>query len=107
MEAHGGLYVLHSHVNHSCDANVSVRHITPNNTQRITVIARRVIDPDTELLASYVDPSGDVWTRRRELKEWGFGICNCGRCTEEEKTAAPERQEKAKLEDELRGFLGV
>lgn len=107
MEAHGGLYVLHSHVNHSCAPNVSVRHITPNNVQRITILARRAIKTGEELLASYVDPTGDVWTRRRALKEWGFGICNCNKCLEEEKTAPPEGEQKVQLEDELRGFLGV
>jgi SET domain-containing protein len=107
MEAHGGLYMLHSHINHSCSPNVSVRHIIPNNIQRITVIARRAIEPGEELVASYVDPSGDLWKRRRELKEWGFGICKCQRCLEEEKVAPPEDKETVQLEDEVRGFLGI
>lgn len=106
MEAHGGLYVLHSHMNHSCSPNVSVRHITTNNSQRITIIARRAIEPGEELLVSYVNPELDVRARRRELKEWNFGVCQCDRCVEEEKSA-PAETEKVELEDELRGFLGV
>ena len=105
MEAHGGLYMLHSHINHSCSPNISVRHIMPTNIQRITIIARRAIKPGEELLATYVDPSGSVWKRRRELKEWGFGTCTCPRCLEEEKTEPFE--ETGQLEDEIRGFLGV
>jgi hypothetical protein len=109
LEALGGLYVLHSHLNHSCAPNLAVRHIYRNNIQRITLNARRAILPGEELLVSYVDPSGDVWTRRRGLKEWGFGVCRCERCVEEV-TNAPEGEsggEKVQLEDELRGFLGV
>lgn len=105
----GGLFILHSHINHSCAPNVSIRHLNPANLQRITVIAKRATAPGEELLVSYVDPSSDVWTRRRKLKDWGFGVCNCERCVEEAKNA-PEGEtggEKVQLEDELRGFLGV
>jgi SET domain len=110
MEAHGGLYVLHSHLNHSCTPNVSVRHITRNQTPRITVIAKSAIPEGEELVVSYVDPSQDVWTRRRMLKEWGFGTCLCERCVREAesgKAAGQGVEQKAELEDELRGFLGV
>src|SRR6267154_1036808 len=44
LEAHGGLYKLHSHMNHSCNPNVSVRHLDQRTAlSRITVIAKRDI----------------------------------------------------------------
>ncbi|KAF9512819.1 hypothetical protein BS47DRAFT_1344910 [Hydnum rufescens UP504] len=88
MEAHGGL----------------------NQTPRITIIAKSAIPEGEELVVSYVDPSQDVWTRRRMLKEWGFGTCLCARCVQEaesSKAAGGGVEQKAELEDELRGFLGV
>ena len=107
MEAHGGLYMFHSHINHSCSPNISVRHLTPNNIQRVTVIARRAIKPGEELVVSYVDPSGSVSKRRRDLKEWGFGVCTCQRCLEEEKLEPTDGEATVQLENEIRGFLGV
>lgn len=104
----GGLFVLHSHLNHSCTPNTSIRHLNPANIQRISVLSKRLILPSEELVVSYVDPNADVWNRRRKLKEWGFGICTCERCVEEAKSAPKgEEGEKVQLEDELRGFLGV
>jgi hypothetical protein len=58
---------------------------------------------------SYVDPALDVKTRRRELREWGWGECMCQRCVEEAAKQSNGEEAKAAedLEDELRGFLGV
>jgi len=59
---------------------------------------------------TYVDPTEGVRKRRRELKEWGFGECQCERCIEESKTldeSKGKEETKEDLEDELRGFLGV
>lgn len=126
LEAMGGLYFLHSHLNHSCDPNTAIRHLYPNNIERVTVVAKRVIMPGEEILVSYVDPEADVWTRRRNLKEWGFGTCGCERCVEEaryEKEKAVDDEsgygyvdsnvdggygtDGRELEDDLRGYLGV
>lgn len=109
LEAHGGLYILHSHINHSCAPNVSVRHITRNQTPRITIVAKQAIEPGEELFASYVNPELAVRDRRRNLLEWNFGKCMCTRCVEEaEKEENDETQvANGQLEDELRGFLGV
>ena len=58
LEAHGGLYTLHSHMNHSCCPNVSMRHLDQRAAlSRITVIARRDIAIGEELAVTYVDPS--------------------------------------------------
>ncbi|EUC63033.1 Set5 protein [Rhizoctonia solani AG-3 Rhs1AP] len=133
LEAHGGLFPLHSHLNHECRPNVSIRHISPDgsansilhspNPSRITVIATSPIPAGVELVVSYVDPSLDLRSRRRELRAWDFGVCQCGRCLEEEKsdsnTKDPEilgsrskvkvgeEKDAGQLADELRDFLGV
>ena len=117
LEAHGGLYVLHSHLNHNCDPNVSVRHLDQRTAlSRITVIARRDIAAGEELLVTYVDPELPLEQRRRGLMEWGFGKCACERCRKEEKEKkekgedaedAKEGTEKADLEAELKAGLGV
>ncbi|KDN43157.1 hypothetical protein RSAG8_06310, partial [Rhizoctonia solani AG-8 WAC10335] len=133
LEAHGGLFPLHSHLNHACRPNVSIRHISPDgstnsilhspNPSRITVIAASLIPAGVELVVSYVDPSLDLRSRRRELRAWDFGICQCGRCLEEEnsnsntehpeisgnrtKIGGGDERDVGQLEDELRGFLSV
>ncbi|CAE6398506.1 unnamed protein product [Rhizoctonia solani] len=131
LESHGGLFPLHSHLNHACRPNVSIRHISPDgsttsilhspNPSRITVIATSPIPAGDELVVSYVDPSLDLRARRRELRAWDFGVCECTRCLEEDK-ADPERvaipdgklnvgddgrKDPVDLEDEIRNFLGV
>ena len=74
LEAHGGLYTLHSHMNHSWSINVSVWHLDQRTAlSRITVIARCDIAVVEELVATYVDPSLGVCERRSQLVAWGFG----------------------------------
>ncbi|EMD30911.1 hypothetical protein CERSUDRAFT_163648 [Gelatoporia subvermispora B] len=112
LEAHGGLYVLHSHLNHSCAPNASIRHLDQRTAlSRITVIAKRDIAPGEELLITYVNPALPLPQRRREVMEWGFGKCNCERCLEEEKDHAKEGETGAadvdELEMELKAGLGV
>ncbi|KAG8732465.1 SET domain-containing protein 5, partial [Ceratobasidium sp. 428] len=132
LEAHGGLFPLHSHLNHSCAPNLSVRHIPADpsaplhspNPSRITLIATTPIKRGDEILISYVDPSQNLRARRRALRDWDFGICRCARCLDEEQRREGDLEleagdkaraevNKAKgadggeLEDEIRGFLGV
>ncbi|KAI8996255.1 SET domain-containing protein [Trametes punicea] len=115
LEAHGGLYVLHSHLNHSCAPNVSVRHLDQRTAlSRITVLARRDIGPGEELTITYVNPELPLEQRRRQLMEWGFGKCMCERCVSEERERKAVSQEesekvdeKADLEAELKAGLGV
>ncbi|KAF5383916.1 hypothetical protein D9757_007422 [Collybiopsis confluens] len=86
LEGHGGLYVLHSHLNHCCDPNVSIRHLDQRAAlSRITAIAKRDIEPGEELFITYVNPVLPVRARQQELRGWGFGKCTCHRCLEEEK----------------------
>ncbi|KAI6126309.1 hypothetical protein EDD16DRAFT_313552 [Pisolithus croceorrhizus] len=112
LEAHGGLYRLHSHLNHSCSPNTSVRHLDQRNAlSRITIIAKTDINAGDELLISYTDPSCDFRTRRRRLAEWGFGPCQCGRCLAEEEearaTGGGGDAEADNLADQLRTGLGL
>jgi hypothetical protein len=119
LEAHGGLYTLHSHMNHSCSPNVSVRHLDQRAAlSRITVIAKRDIAVGEELVVTYVDPSLGVRERRSQLVAWGFGQCECERCVEEEREGkncedegGGETKERSSdmidLERELKAGLGV
>ncbi|KAH9943894.1 SET domain-containing protein [Amylocystis lapponica] len=107
LESHGGLYVLHSHLNHSCTPNISVRHMDQRTAlSRITVVARRNIAPGEELCITYVDPGLPVEQRRRQLMEWGFGTCRCVRCVAEEGSGVGQA-DAAELEMELKAGLGV
>jgi hypothetical protein len=113
LEAHGGLYTLHSHLNHSCTPNVSVRHLEQRTAlARITLLAKRTIKPGEELVVTYVNPEMGVRERRRELEGWGFGECLCARCVKEEREGRGEGNEKepSEMEDlasELKAGLGV
>ncbi|KAI0697799.1 hypothetical protein BC835DRAFT_737993 [Cytidiella melzeri] len=111
LESHGGLYVLHSHVNHSCDPNISVRHLDQRSAlSRITMVALRNIEPGEELFITYTNPGMPLESRRQHLLEWGFGLCDCSRCQTEENDPnrkAPEKSIPADLEAELKAGLGV
>ncbi|KAF8064044.1 hypothetical protein FPV67DRAFT_1782409 [Lyophyllum atratum] len=108
LEAHGGLYTLHSHLNHSCTPNVSVRHNDRTSLSRIAMIAKRAIAAGEELVVTYVNPELDVRRRRQELQAWGFGECMCVRCLQEAKYLKPEVDGGMDdLEAELKAGLGV
>ncbi|KAF8549830.1 SET domain-containing protein [Imleria badia] len=111
LEAHGGLYTLHSHLNHACTPNVSARHFDQHSAlSRMTVVARAAIEPGEELLITYVDPQGDYKERHRRLLEWGFGPCQCERCLIEEREArasGTDIGEADELADQLRAGLGL
>ncbi|CAO1614042.1 unnamed protein product [Parajaminaea phylloscopi] len=89
LEAQGGLYCIHSHLNHSCDPNTEVHH-PPNRrgirqATRVSLHARRDIAKGEELVITYQDPS--VGVRRRNLLLWRehiFGPCQCTRCLREQ-----------------------
>jgi hypothetical protein len=107
LEAHGGLYTLHSHLNHSCDPNISVRHLDQRNAlARITLVARCDIEVGQELLVTYVNPELGVKERRAALSAWGFGVCQCSRCVEEG-VEEDEDGMMGDLERELKAGLGI
>jgi len=108
LEAHGGLYTLHSHLNHSCIPNISVRHLDQRTAlSRITIIAKRDIAVGEELVITYVDPSLGVRSRRSQLGAWGFGQCDCERCVEEDKEEKEGEDGEDDLARELTAGLGV
>lgn len=111
LEAHGGLYRLHSHLNHSCTPNVSIRHLDQRTAlSRITVIAKEDFEIGQELLITYTNPKNNLKDRRRRLSEWGFGPCQCERCVAEEKDwkeSDGNTLEADDLADQLKAGLGV
>lgn len=109
LEAHGGLYALHSHMNHSCEPNVSVRHLDQRTAlARITVIANCDIRVGEELLVTYVNPQIPYRMRQNELQGWGFGKCICPRCVKEaQKSKDNDDRELADLVKELKAGFGV
>lgn len=64
-------------------------------------------------------PQGGVQRRRRELREWGFGRCDCERCLQEEKELKEDKEHEGgedekgdvdgvdDLERELKAGLGI
>ena len=92
-ETHGGVYLLHAHLNHSCEPNVQTRHLDSRVVARVSIKALRDIEEGEELLVTYVQPSLGVRERRRELKSWGIAECKCSRCIREDgelaKSASP------------------
>ncbi|KAF8154243.1 hypothetical protein B0H34DRAFT_784189 [Crassisporium funariophilum] len=115
LEAHGGLYTLHSHLNHSCTPNTSIRHLdTRTALSRITVICKQPVKKGEELLVTYVNPELGWRQRRKELRAWGFGGCTCKRCVEEGKGLSEDGEiggtgadEMDDLASELKAGLGV
>ncbi|KAF8816928.1 SET domain-containing protein [Phlegmacium glaucopus] len=108
LEAHGGLYTLHAHLNHSCNPNVSVRHLDQRNAlSRITVLAQRPIKVGEELLVTYVNPKLGYKQRQDELSAWGFGKCRCERCLKDVKNVVEEDLGMDDLAKELKAGLGV
>ncbi|KAJ7271065.1 hypothetical protein C8J57DRAFT_1320581 [Mycena rebaudengoi] len=107
LEAHGGLYTLHAHLNHSCAPNVSVRHLDQRTAlARITLRATADIAVGQELLITYVDPQAGYAERRGALAGWGF-VCACARCAEEGRGYAEPEGIPADLASELKAGLGV
>ncbi|KAJ7454923.1 hypothetical protein B0H11DRAFT_255967 [Mycena galericulata] len=109
LEAHGGLYTLHSHLNHGCAPNVSVRHLDQRRAlSRITIKALADIEPRQELLITYVNPATGYADRRSALEAWGF-VCQCARCTEEGRDWKPPEEPEGlgDLASELKAGLGV
>lgn len=99
-------------MNHACDPSISVRHLDQRTAlARISIIARRDIQPGEELTITYVNPQMGVKQRRQNLLEWGFGLCQCARCVTEEQAASEqpevEADEDLDLERELKAGLGV
>ncbi|GAC98554.1 hypothetical protein PHSY_006148 [Pseudozyma hubeiensis SY62] len=87
MEKFGGLYSLHSFLNHSCSPNVEIRHVPQRGilaSMKIAALALRDIQPGEELVISYIDPTTRLGRRQLLLyRDYCFGPCTCSKCTAE------------------------
>ena len=94
MEKFGGLYSLHSFLNHSCAPNVQIRHVPARGilaSMHVAALALRPIKAGDELLISYIDP--DTRLGRRQLllyRDYCFGPCTCSKCAAELKNMGLE-----------------
>ncbi|CEH13013.1 Predicted histone tail methylase containing SET domain [Ceraceosorus bombacis] len=98
MESQGGLYLVQSMLNHSCDPNVRTSHPPSNKgvkqATKIGALALRDIKAGEELFISYVPPQYSLNRRRLVLwRDWMFGPCTCERCTSELFALPPEERE--------------
>ncbi|KAG0265926.1 SET domain-containing protein 5 [Actinomortierella ambigua] len=76
----GGLYLLHSSLNHACVPNVVIDHPGAGTNYGVTVRTLRPIKKGEELYITYCDPRWGRETRQQYLKtEYLFG-CKCKRC---------------------------
>eukprot|EP01112_Ceratiomyxa_fruticulosa_P004344 TRINITY_DN1485_c0_g1_i3.p1 TRINITY_DN1485_c0_g1~~TRINITY_DN1485_c0_g1_i3.p1 ORF type:complete len:516 (+),score=55.60 TRINITY_DN1485_c0_g1_i3:279-1826(+) len=78
-----GLLVLMHNANHSCRPNVSIASCENSNT--MSLMAIRDIQPGEELVISYIDEDSltDVIERRKAIHSKYLFECKCERCTEE------------------------
>lgn len=87
MEKFGGLYSVHSFLNHSCSPNVAIRHVPERNilaSMKVAAVALREIQKDEELVISYIDPATPLGRRQLVLyRDYCFGPCTCPKCTTE------------------------
>ncbi|KAJ1031318.1 hypothetical protein NDA18_002534 [Ustilago nuda] len=87
MEEFGGLYSIHSSLNHSCSPNVQIRHVPERGilaSMKIAALALRPVRKGEELLISYIDPSTRLGRRQLLLyRDYCFGPCICEKCKKE------------------------
>ncbi|CBQ71212.1 conserved hypothetical protein [Sporisorium reilianum SRZ2] len=87
MEKFGGLYSLHSFLNHSCHPNVQIRHMPERGilaSMKVAAIALRPIAQNDELVISYIDPTTSLGRRQLLLyRDYCFGPCTCDKCSHE------------------------
>lgn len=87
MEKFGGLYSIHSFLNHSCSPNVQIRHVPERGilaSMKVAALALRDVEKGEELLISYIDPSTRLGRRQLLLyRDYCFGPCICEKCKAE------------------------
>lgn len=67
-------------INHSCDPNVMVRYdCDPVKGLVANMHVLRHIDPDEELLQSYINQHLPYEERQKALEDYGI-VCTCPRC---------------------------
>lgn len=80
----GGMYLVHSHINHNCHPNVSIDHPTRHSQYTIAVRAIRDIQKDEQLCETYVNPRWNKETRQTYLDKSYLFNCQCQRCVNDE-----------------------
>ncbi|ORE11498.1 SET domain-containing protein [Rhizopus microsporus var. microsporus] len=76
----GGLYLVHSHINHNCYPNVSIDHPQAKSQYKIAVRAIRDIKQGEQLYETYVNPRWNKETRQTYLDKSYLFKCQCDRC---------------------------
>lgn len=79
------MYLVHSHLNHSCDPNVMVTHPPSRagvrQATKLMMVAKTTIKTGQELFITYQDPNQSLARRRLLLwRDYMFGPCECKRC---------------------------
>lgn len=76
----GGMYLVHSHINHNCYPNVSIDYPQRQSQYIITVRAIRDIKKNEQLFETYVNPRWNKETRQTYLDKSYLFTCQCERC---------------------------
>ncbi|KAF8955593.1 SET domain-containing protein 5, partial [Entomortierella lignicola] len=77
----GGLYLLHSSLNHSCVPNAVIDHPGAGTNYGVSVRLARDIKRDEQLQITYCDPRWNRETRQQYLRTEYLFTCKCKRCT--------------------------
>ncbi|GJJ79122.1 hypothetical protein EMPS_11481 [Entomortierella parvispora] len=77
----GGLYLLHSSLNHACVPNAIIDHPGAGTNYGVSVRLARDIKRDEQLQITYCDPRWGRETRQQYLKTEYLFTCKCKRCT--------------------------
>ncbi|KAI9474198.1 MAG: hypothetical protein EXX96DRAFT_581009 [Benjaminiella poitrasii] len=95
----GGMYLVHSHINHNCYPNVSIDHPYRQSDYKIAVRAIRDIKAGEQLFESYVNPRWNKETRQTYLDKSYLFTCRCDRC-EQDQPLTDELRKGLRLRDE-------
>ncbi|KAF9436103.1 SET domain-containing protein 5 [Entomortierella beljakovae] len=77
----GGLYLLHSSLNHACVPNAIIDHPGAGTNYGVSVRLARDIKRDEQLQITYCDPRWNRETRQEYLRTEYLFTCKCKRCT--------------------------
>ncbi|KAG0300310.1 SET domain-containing protein 5 [Dissophora globulifera] len=77
----GGLYLLHSSLNHACVPNAVIDHPGAGTNYGVSVRLARDIKRDEQLQITYCDPQWKKDTRQQYLRTEYLFTCKCKRCT--------------------------
>lgn len=76
----GGMYLVQSHMNHSCIPNVTIEYPLPISQYKLEVRAARDIAKGEQLCETYVNPRWNKETRINYLDKTYMFQCKCERC---------------------------